>query len=166
MRIQKRFVRAVAISLGVIFLLSIGAAAVEPVPLPDIQLTAADGSTVKSNALPSQGNWLIIYIQPRNQFSDNLLRLLKKDQYPTLAQHAVIIVGGSVDDLKTAQIRFPELSLATWYADTNKSAFGLMKLTGAPMILGIKQRTITWTLSGILSDVNVAKSILNTWVEG
>ena len=166
MRIQKRFVRAVAISLGVIVLLSIGAAAVEPVPLPDIQLTAADGSTVKSNALPSQGNWLIIYIQPRNQFSDNLLRLLKKDQYPTLAQHAVIIVGGSVDDLKTAQIRFPELSLATWYADTNKSAFGLMKLTGAPMILGIKQRTITWTLSGILSDVNVAKSILNTWVEG
>ena len=166
MRIQKRFVRAVAISLKVIFLLSIGAAAVEPVPLPDIQLTAADGSTVKSNALPSQGNWLIIYIQPRNQFSDNLLRLLKKDQYPTLAQHAVIIVGGSVDDLKTAQIRFPELALATWYADTNKSAFGLMKLTGAPMILGIKQRMITWTLSGILSDVNVAKSILNTWVEG
>ena len=72
------------------------------------------------------------YIQPRNQFSDNLLRLLKKDQYPTLAQHAVIIVGGSVDELKTAQTRFPELSSATWYADPNKSAFSLMKLTGAP----------------------------------
>jgi hypothetical protein len=41
-----------------------------------------------------------------------------------------------------------------------------MKLTGAPVILGIKQQTITWSLSGILSDVNVAKSILNTWVEG
>ncbi len=78
MRIQKNFVRAIAISLGMIFLLSIMAAAVEPVPLPDIQLTAADGSTVKSNALPSQGNWFIIYIQPRNQFSDNLLRLLKE----------------------------------------------------------------------------------------
>ena len=166
MRIQKNFVRAIAISLGMIFLLSVMAAAVEPVPLPDIQLTAADGSTVKSSALPSQGNWLIIYIQPRNQFSDNLLRLLKKDQYPTLAQHTVIIVGGTVDDLKIAQTRFPELASATWYADLNKSAFSLMKLTGAPMILGIKQRTISWSLSGILSDVNVAKSILNTWVEG
>jgi hypothetical protein len=166
MRIQKNFVRAIAISLGMIFLLSIMAAAVEPVPLPDIQLTAADGSTVKSNALPSQGNWFIIYIQPRNQFSDNLLRLLKKDQYPTLASHAVIIVGGSTDDLKTAQSRFPDLASATWYADPNKSAFGLMKLTGAPMILGIKQRIITWSLSGVLSDVNVAKSILNTWLEG
>jgi hypothetical protein len=92
--------------------------------------------------------------------------LLKKDQYPTLAQHAVIIVGGSVDELKTAQTRFPELSSATWYADPNKSAFSLMKLTGAPMILGIKQQTISWSLSGILSDVNVAKSILNTWMEG
>jgi hypothetical protein len=166
MRIQQKFIRSIAVSLGMLFLLSIMAAAVEPVPLPDIQLTAADGSTVKSNALPSQGNWLIIYIQPRNQFSDNLLRTLKRDQYPTLAQHAVIIVGGGIEDLKTAQTRFPELALATWYADTNKSAFGLMKLTGAPMILGIKQRTITWSLSGMLSDVNVAKSILNTWVEG
>jgi hypothetical protein len=166
MLVQHKFLRAIAISLGMIFLLSMVAVAVEPVPLPDIQLTAADGSTVKSSALPTTGNWLIIYIQPRNQFSDNLLRLLKKDQYPTLAAHAVIIVGGSIDDLKTAQTRFPDLATATWYADTNRSAFTLMKLTGAPMILGIKQRTIAWSLSGVLSDVNVAKSILNTWVEG
>jgi hypothetical protein len=166
MQAQHKFLRAIAISLGMVLLLSIMAAAVEPVPLPDIQLTAADGTTIKSAALPTTGNWLIIYIQPRNQFSDNLLRLFKKDQYPTLAQHAVIIVGGSVDDLKNAQARFPELALATWYADTNRSAFGLMKLTGAPMILGIKQRTIAWSLSGILADVNVAKSIVNTWLEG
>jgi len=166
MLVQQKLVRAMAITLGVVFLLSMAAMAIEPVPLPDIQLTAADGSTVKSSALPTTGNWLLIYIQPRNQFSDNLLRLLKKDQYPTLAAHAVIIVGGSTDDLKTAQSRFPDLAAATWYADTNRSAFSLMKLTGAPMILGIKQRTISWSLSGVLSDVNVAKSILNTWLEG
>lgn len=164
--VQQKLVRAAAITLGMVFLLSMMAVAVEPVPLPDIQLTAADGSTVKSSALPTAGNWFIIYIQPRNQFSDNLLRLLKKDDYPTLAAHAVIIVGGSTDDLKTAQARFPDLASATWYADTNRSAFTLMKLTGAPMILGIKQRTISWSLSGVLSDVNVAKSILNTWLAG
>src|SRR5947209_2747406 len=105
MRTQQKFIRAIAIIIGMASLLSMTAVAVEPVPLPDIQLTAVDGSAVKSSALPTTGNWLIIYIQPRNQFSDNLLRLLKKDQYPTLAQHAVIIVGGSVDDLKTAQTR-------------------------------------------------------------
>jgi hypothetical protein len=166
MLVQQKLVRAMAITLGMVFLVSMAAMAIEPVPLPDIQLTAADGSTVKSSALPTTGNWLLIYIQPRNQFSDNLLRLLKKDQYPTLAAHAVIIVGGSTDDLKTAQARFPDLASATWYADTNRSAFSLMQLTGTPMILGIKQRTISWSLSGILSDVNVAKSILNTWLEG
>ena len=165
MRVQHKFIYAIAMVLGMAFL-SMTAGAVEPVPLPDIQLTAADGSIVKSSALPSQGNWLIIYVQPRNQFSENLLRMFKKDQYPNLAQHAVIIVGGSVDDLKNAQTRFPDLAAASWYADTNRSALGLLKLTGAPMILGIKQRTIAWTLSGILSDVNVAKSVLNTWVEG
>jgi hypothetical protein len=164
--VQQKLLRAVAIILGMVFLLSMMAVAIEPVPLPDIQLTAADGSTVKSSALPTTGNWLIIYIQPRNQFSDNLLRLLKKDQYPTLAAHAVIIIGGSTDDLKTAQSRFPDLASATWYADTNRSAFNLMKLTGAPMILGIKERTISWSLSGVLADVNVAKSILNTWLAG
>ena len=164
--VQEKLLRAFAITLGIVFLLSMIAVAVEPVPLPDIQLTAADGSTVKSSALPTTGNWFIIYIQPRNQFSDNLLRLLKKDDYPTLAAHAVIIIGGTTDDLKTAQARFPDLASATWYADTNRSAFTLMKLTGAPMILGIKQRTISWSLSGVLSDVNVAKSILNTWLAG
>src|SRR5438309_11407390 len=128
MRVQQKFIRAIVLTLGMVFLLSMMGVAIEPVPLPDIQLTAADGSTVKSTALPSQGNWLIIYIQPRNQFSDNLLRLFKKDQYPTLAQHAVIIVGGSVDDLKSAQARFPELATATWYADTNRTALALMKL--------------------------------------
>src|ERR1051326_8001765 len=101
MLVQQKLIRAIAITLGVIFLLSMAAVAIEPVPLPDIQLTAADGSTVKSSALPTTGNWLLIYIQPRNQFTDNLLRLLKKDQYPTLAAHAVIVVGGSTDDLKT-----------------------------------------------------------------
>src|ERR1041385_8782170 len=119
--VQEKLLRAFAITLGIVFLLSMMAVAVEPVPLPDIQMTAADGSTVKSSALPTTGNWFIIYIQPRNQFSDNLLRLLKKDDYPTLAAHAVIIIGGTTDDLKTAQARFPDLASATWYADTNRS---------------------------------------------
>lgn len=166
MRSQKKLIRTIAVTLAAIFMLLTTAAAVEPVPLPDFQLTAADGSVVRSSALPSQGNWLLIYVQPRNQFSDNLLKLFKKDQYPALAQHAVIVVSGSTDDMKAAQTRFPELALATWYADTDKSAFGLMKLTGAPMILGIKQHTISWSLSGILSDANVAKSIVNTWLAG
>jgi hypothetical protein len=166
MRFQQKHMRATAAILVLVVLLSLTAAAVDPVPLPDFQLTSADGLTVKSSALPAQGNWLIIYVQPRNQFSDNLLKLLKRDQYPTLEQHAVIIVGGSVDDLKSTQSRFPDLAQATWYADSDKSAFGLLKLHGAPMVLGIKQKNIAWSLSGVLSDVNVARSILNTWLQG
>ena len=45
MRVQQKFIRAIAVTLGMVFLLSMMAAAVEPVPLPDIQLTSADGAT-------------------------------------------------------------------------------------------------------------------------
>src|SRR5947209_13422152 len=105
MLVQQKFLRAIAISLGMIFLLSMVAVAVEPVPLPDIQLTAADGSAVKSSALPTTGNWLIIYIQPRNQFSDNLLRLLKKDQYPTIAHNDICTDECSIHGYQYAHAR-------------------------------------------------------------
>src|SRR5258708_37395902 len=98
MRSQKKLMRTIAVTLATVLMLLITAVAVEPVPLPDFQLTAADGSVIKSAALPTQGNWLIVYVQPRNQFSGNLLKLIQKDQYPALAQHAVIIVSGSTDD--------------------------------------------------------------------
>src|SRR5258707_652181 len=113
MRSQMKLMRRITVTVATVLMLLMTVAtavAVEPVPLPDFQLTAADGSVVKSSTLPTQGNWLIVYVQPRNQFSDNLLKLFKKEQYPALAQHAVIIVAGSTDDMKTAQVRFPELA--------------------------------------------------------
>ena len=147
-----------------LFLLVSFAFAVEPVPLPAFQVTSADGQTVKSADLPSKGNWVIIYVQPKSQFSDNLLKLLKREQYPNLEQHAVIIVGGSVDDLKSTQSRYPDLGQAAWYADTDKTAYSQLKLHGVPVVLGIKQQTIQWSLNGVLPDTNVSRSVLNSWI--
>jgi len=140
------------------------ALAIEPVPLPTFQLTNAEGQTVKSADLPSKGNWLIIYTQSKSQFSDNLLKQLKRQQYPNLEQHTVIIVGGSVDDLKSTQSKYPDLAQASWYADTDKTAYAQLKLHGVPVVLGIRQQTIQWSLNGVLPDTNVSKSVLNTWV--
>jgi hypothetical protein len=33
------------------------------------------------------------------------------------------------------------------------------------VVLGVKQQTMEWSLNGVLSDVNVAKSIVNTWIQ-
>ncbi|HEY6971184.1 MAG TPA: redoxin domain-containing protein [Candidatus Angelobacter sp.] len=140
------------------------AVAVEPVPLPAFQLTAGDGTTVKSADLPSKGNWVLIYVQPKSQFSDSLLKALKREQYPNLEQHAVIIVGGNVDDLKSIQSKYTDLTQATWYADADKSAYTQLKLHGAPVVLGIKQQIIQWSLNGVLPDTNVSRSVLNSWI--
>lgn len=162
MRVQKT---GAAIAILLLFLVS-AAMAGDPVPLPDFQLTSLDGQVVKSGDLPAKGNWLIIYVQPRSQFSDGLLRLLKREQYPALEKHAIMIVGGSVDDMKTMRSRFDELNQAMWYADPARNAFTQLKLHGAPVVVGVKQQTITWSLNGVLPDTNVSKSILNTWISG
>lgn len=161
---QRNSRKIIAVAVAVLCLMTL-ATAVEPVPLPALQLTSADGQVVKTSDLPSKGNWLLIYVQSKSQFSDNLLKLFKREQYPGLEQHAVIVVGGSLDDLKAVKSRYAELDQAGWYADVNKDAFTQLKLHGVPVILGIKQQTIQWSLNGVLSDVNVAKSIVNTWIQ-
>jgi hypothetical protein len=165
MRVIQRF--GFRIVAGVIVILSLAtlAGAVDPVPLPDLQLTSIDNQPIKTTDLPSKGNWVLVYVQPKSQFSDNLLKLFKREQYPGLEQHAIIIVGGSVDDLKSVKSKYAELDQATWYADTTKNAFTQLKLHGVPVVLGVKQQTIEWSLNGVLSDVSVAKSIVNSWIQ-
>lgn len=162
--VRNRHYRIAAIFLVSLCLLSL-AGAINPAPLPAIQLTSVDNLQIQNSDLPSKGNWLLFYVQPSSQFSDNLLKQFKREQYPGLEQHAVIIVGGSVDDLKNMKTKYAELSQATWYADTSKNAFTLLKLHGVPVILGINQQTIQWSLNGVLSDTNVSKSIVNTWIQ-
>lgn len=165
MRVIQRF--GFKVLAGVIVALSLAtlAGALDPVPLPDLQLTSIDNQPIKTAALPSKGNWVLVYVQPKSQFSDNLLKLFKREQYPGLEQHAVIIVGGSIDDLKSLKSKYAELDQATWYADTTKDAFTQLKLHGVPVVLGVKQQTIEWSLNGVLSDVSVAKSIVNSWIQ-
>lgn len=164
MQVKLNFRYKIASLIVVLSLVSL-AAAIDPFPLPAIQLTSVDNLPVQNSDLPSKGNWLLIYVQPNSQFSDNLLKLFKREQYPGLEQHAIIIVGGTVDDLKNSKAKYAELSQATWYADTTKNAFTQLKLHGVPVVLGIKQQTVEWSLNGVLPDTNVSKSIVNTWIQ-
>jgi len=155
------------VAAAIILLLMMGslAGAVEPVVLPGFQVTSVDGSAVKSADLRGKGSWLLIYVQSRSQFSDSLLSVLKREQYPNLAQNAVIIIGGSVDELRIMRSKYPDLDQAAWYADPTKDAFTQLKLHGIPVVLGIKERTIAWSLNGVLADAKISKSILNTWLQ-
>lgn len=140
--------------------------AMQPTPLPAaLQLTGIQGQVVKAGDLPSQGHWLMIYVTPGSHFCQNMLKLLTKQDYPNLAPNSVIIVGGSIDDVKTLASKYPDLTAASWYADTGQNAFGLLKLHGLPTVLGIDQQTMEWTVNGVAPDAATFKSVLNSWLE-
>jgi hypothetical protein len=165
MQVTRNYGRKILGSVILLLCLAALAAAMDPVPLPDLQLTSIDNQPVKASDLPTKGNWLLVYVQSRSQFSDSLLKAFKREQYPALEQHVVIVVGGSVDDLKAMKSKYSELDQATWYADPAKNAFTQLKLHGVPVILGVKQQSIRWALNGVLPDANVSKSIVNTWIQ-
>jgi hypothetical protein len=139
--------------------------AMEPAPLPALQLTGLDGQPITTGNLPKQGNWLLIYVTPKSHFCDEMLKLMKKDQYPTLVTDAVFVVGGSVDDAKSMQAKYPDLAAATWYADPNRVAINLLKLRGVPTVIGINQQTMKWMVNGVIPDPDNFKAILNSWIE-
>lgn len=138
--------------------------AMEPVPLPALQLTGMDGQTVKTSDLPNKGNWVLIYVNPKSHFCDEMLKLMKKDQYPDLAVNAVFVVGGTVDDAKALQVKYPDLAIAPWYADPNRDGFTQLKLHGVPAVIGINQQTMKWIVNGVIPDAGTFKAILNSWV--
>jgi AhpC/TSA family len=139
--------------------------AIDPLPMPDFQLSSLDGQSVKSSDLPSSGSWLIVYIQPTSHYCDQLVKSLTKERFPNLATHTVFIVGGTVEDAKAAKAKYDELSTASWYADPSRTAFSQLKLHGVPVVLGVRDKTIQWSLNGILSDDKVFQSILNSWIQ-
>src|SRR5260370_14699719 len=117
---------------GAILMVAARLSAIEPVPLPALQLIGLDGQTVRTSDLPSKGNWLLIYVNPKSHFCEEMLRFMKKDQYPDLATNAVFLVAGTVDEAKAMQAKYPDLAAASWDADPDRGAFPKLKVHGVP----------------------------------
>jgi len=136
----------------------------EPTRIPALQLTALDGQVIKTADLPSKGHWLLMYVTPTSHFCLDALKLLRKGDYPKLPGNAVIIVGGSIDDAKVLQAKFPDLATAEWLTDPGQDVFRLLKLRGLPSIIGVNQQTMQWISIGA-ADPIALKSMLNTWLD-
>jgi hypothetical protein len=132
--------------------------------LEDFALGTLNGTIVRSSEIPLSGHWLLIYAQPQGGKTESLLKQLAADQYPGLAPKTAIIVGGNSDQAKELIRKFPDLASATWYTDNSKEAYSKLKLHGAPVIIGMDEREIQWTISGVLPDANTFKSALTGWI--
>ncbi len=154
------------VALAIAVVLAPSVLAIEPTALPEFQVTTAEGHAAKSAELISgKENTLIIYVQAKSHYCDQLLKMLTRKEYPNVAPHAVIIVQGTLDDLKAMRAQYSDLSTASWYSDSSRKAFTQLKLHGVPVIVGVNQQKIQWSLNGILPDDKILKSILNSWTK-
>ena len=59
---------------------------------------------------------------------------------------------------------YPHMKTLTWYADPRFEALRALKLPGSPCVLGIRQDTVQWMLTGSLpEDHDRLTSILTSW---
>jgi hypothetical protein len=82
---------------------------------------------------------------------------------PNLPRKLVIVGGMSAQELAALNQKYPDLSAASWFADTTRNAFKKLKLAGTPTVLGIRGQTIQWSLNGVLKDTQQFKQVLDSW---
>ena len=138
--------------------------AAAPAPLPVFSIQALDGSPVSTSTWALQGKSLLIYVEGNCQPCATLLgRLLKKD-FPQIAAHTIIIVGGAGPaGAKSLQQLYPDLNSATWYADPARAALSALNLQGAPVTMGLNGKVVQWSWSGVMPDAARLRSVLNSW---
>ena len=155
-----------AVIAVVIALVARRAGAIERRPFPAFQLAALDGAAVASPQLAVDGQWLFVYVAPGCASCDRLLASFKAWQTSDLLARTVIVVGGTTDGAAAylgASLP-PEVSAIRSYADPLGSAWTALELTGTPMIIGVKDGTIRWSISGVLNDPRALESAVKTWV--
>jgi hypothetical protein len=77
------------------------------------------------------------------------------------ARVRVIVGAASPATLAQVQARYPLLTGATWYADSNGEAARALGLTGAPVLLGMRGTAIAWTSQGLLP---ITRSQISGWI--
>ena len=131
-------------------------------PLPDFAVTASDAATVSSAQLGDDHRWLLIYIRPDCAPCDSVVYLWSEGDAPAAPARVRVIVGAaSPATLAQVQARYPLLTGATWYADSNGEAARALGLTGAPVLLGMRGTAIAWTSQGLLP---ITRSQISGWI--
>ena len=111
------------------------------------------------------GSWLVVYVQPNCRPCESILAVATHERHPGLPDRLAIVVAGATPrELQALAARFPNLPPGAWYADTDRTMFSRLRLTGVPVVLGLRGAMIEWGLSGVLPDASAVESVLASWV--
>ena len=163
---MRRWIRTLSAGLAIGLIPAVGSA-VEQKPLPDFQVLAADGTSVRSAELSVQERWVLIYAIPDCRTCDQVLQALKTVQDPKLAARTVIVVGARLDVAHAyVEKKLPkEAGGVAWFADAQGKAWQALEIPGTPFLLGVRRGWIEWALSGTPKEAGALTSALRSWVE-
>lgn len=159
-----RIAAGLCVAIGAVAASSAIVHAIERKALPAFALTTLDGRQVSSHDLIRAGNWLLVAVRPACAPCDTLLRTIDPTVAPDLPGHTVVVIVG-VDVATAARLadRFSGVAGIAWYADPD----GAMKdvpLATAPVVFGMRESTIEWSLAGVVPDAVSMQTALVSWI--
>lgn len=154
---------------GVIAAIAIAASplrATEERPMPVFSVTRADDTAVPSTQLNAASQYVLIYVRPNCRPCDRLLDLLAHWNAPELTSRVVFLYSGTgAAAAEYAAAHVPaEAGQAIAYGDPTGDALRALKLTGAPVIIGVRGGRLLWSVSGVLNDATAVESLVKTWI--
>jgi hypothetical protein len=142
------------------------AAAIETRPMPSFTVTRLDGSVADSAHLTAERQYVLLYVKPDCRPCDRLLALIRSANSPQFTSRVVVLVNGdtTAGDRYVTRLIPAEAGPVTWYADTDGRGYGALRLTGAPVLIGVKDGRVMWSVAGVLNDAATVESVVRTWV--
>ena len=138
--------------------------AARPGPLPDFQVTGRNGRQVPSAELGSSAPWLLIYMSLDCGVCADLWSLLEAEQNRLPGGRVVLVLQGSEARAGVMIKQHPRLRQYDFYFDAQQDAWTKLALTGQPVILGIRDGQIAWSMSGLVGETANWRTALQSWV--
>jgi hypothetical protein len=134
--------------------------------MPSFTVTRLDGASVDSARLTAEAQYVLLYVTPDCRPCDRLLALIRSANSPQFTSRVVVLVSGEANSAaRYVSRQIPaEAGPVTWYADADGGAYSALRLTGAPVLIGVKNSQVMWSVAGVLNDASTVESVVRTWV--
>lgn len=161
MRFMKRAVITIAAALMA------STASAQDRTVPEFVVRNSADQEVASSVMSAQPKWLLVYVAPDCRPCNTLMRALPKWQSAELMVRVVLVVAAKQPEAKAwIEKSLPEeMRDLTWYADPDRHAATALELTGAPVLVGVRNGNIEWQLAGVLNSPSALESVVRRWVE-
>ena len=139
----------------------------EDSPLPAFTVLSPDGAAVTSKQLTTAQRWVLLYVAPGCAPCSDLAGAAGTWQPPGQPARIVVVIRGDVTESATLVERtHPRGKIAVpWFADAADEAWQALKLSGVPILIGVEDNVIKWSIAGVLNDPKMVDSVVRTWLE-